>query len=63
MKIAVVGAHADGGAHLVLDLVADGAPYKVIDSGRQPGALGHERVRDSGVGFIGRCCPRGRLGS
>ena len=30
MKIAVVGAHADGGAHLVLDLVADGAPYEVI---------------------------------
>lgn len=30
MKIAVVGARADGGAHLVLDLIADGAPYKVI---------------------------------
>src|SRR5262245_4939071 len=30
MKIVVVGARADGGAHLVLDLIADGAPYEVI---------------------------------
>jgi sugar O-acyltransferase (sialic acid O-acetyltransferase NeuD family) len=30
MKIAVVGARAEGGAHLLLDLVADGAPYEVI---------------------------------
>ena len=30
MKIAVVGARADGGAHLVLDLIADGAPYEVV---------------------------------
>jgi hypothetical protein len=30
VKIAVVGARADGGAHMVLDLVAEGAPYEVV---------------------------------
>lgn len=30
MKIAVIGALADGGSHLVLDLITDGAPYEVI---------------------------------
>jgi sugar O-acyltransferase (sialic acid O-acetyltransferase NeuD family) len=30
MKLAVVGARADGGAHMLLDLVADGAPFEVI---------------------------------
>ncbi len=30
MKLAVVGARADGGAHMVLDLVADGTPHEVV---------------------------------
>ena len=30
MKLAVVGARADGGAHMILDLVADGAPHEVV---------------------------------
>ena len=30
MKLVVVGARADGGAHMVLDLIADGAPYEAV---------------------------------
>jgi len=30
MKIVVVGARADGGAHMILDLVTDGAPHEVV---------------------------------
>jgi sugar O-acyltransferase (sialic acid O-acetyltransferase NeuD family) len=30
VKLAVVGARAGGGAHMVLDLVADGAPFEVV---------------------------------
>lgn len=30
MKLAVIGARADGGAHMILDLITDGAPHEVI---------------------------------
>ena len=30
MRIVVIGARADGGAHMLVDLVADGAPFEIV---------------------------------
>lgn len=58
MKLVVIGARADGEAHMILDLVADGAPYEVVAFLDDNPALWGTTVQ--GIPVLGPCADAAR---